>query len=186
MTGRSTPVLSMEQLTDCSNISGIGSPNQGCVGGYITSSMYYMLFFGLAPLSSYPLNSLTYSTGVAQPCKTLNSAIPRFKLPGFYILTDPSCNTQLNYIYNNYPISTYMYFPPALQFYQTGVVIGCPASNYVNHAMLIVGFRLDGSLQGSYFKMKNSFGVSWGESGYIRMTMLYNQCLICTASVSAP
>merc|ERR1711998_654564 len=51
------------------------------------------------------------------------------------------------------------------QFYANGVVTaGCTGNS--NHAVIAVGYGTDGS---DYFKIRNSFGTSWGESGYIRL-----------------
>jgi len=48
------------------------------------------------------------------------------------------------------------------QLYKSGEFNG-PCGEDLNHGVLIVGYEKD------YFKVKNSWGESWGESGYIRM-----------------
>lgn len=156
----------------------------GCNGGYISSSLYYIALYGLNSQSIYPLNPVTYSTGVAQPCYSVSGT--RYKIPGWYSTQDNSCQTQLNFIYNRYPTITQMNFVDGLQNYQTGVVIGCPVSNTVNHAVLIVGFRYDGSYYGNYFKIKNSYGPNWGENGYFRISYNTNECNMCSYSATIP
>ncbi|EQC39884.1 hypothetical protein SDRG_02541 [Saprolegnia diclina VS20] len=48
--------------------------------------------------------------------------------------------------------------------YQSGVVKSCPGSQS-DHAVLAVGY---GTLSGvNHFKIKNSWGTSWGAGGYI-------------------
>merc|ERR1712062_290135 len=52
-----------------------------------------------------------------------------------------------------------------LQFASNGVVSG-DCSGQINHAVIAVGYGTDGQ---DYFKIRNSWGTSWGEAGYIRL-----------------
>merc|ERR1711957_790728 len=52
-----------------------------------------------------------------------------------------------------------------LQFYGNGVVTGT-CSGQINHAVIAVGYGTDGT---DYFNIRNTWGTSWGESGYIRL-----------------
>ena len=54
--------------------------------------------------------------------------------------------------------------------YGGGVFNNCNAS--INHAVLLVG------VVGGNWKIKNSWGTSWGESGYIRLAS-GNTCGVC-------
>merc|ERR1712004_34039 len=53
-----------------------------------------------------------------------------------------------------------------LQLYANGVVTGS-CSGQVNHAVIAVGYGTDGV---DYFKIRNSWGSSWGEAGNIRLS----------------
>ena len=46
-------------------------------------------------------------------------------------------------------------------FYSSGVFDNC--ESYLNHGALAVGYTAD------YWIIKNSWGVSWGENGYIKL-----------------
>merc|ERR1712151_74140 len=50
----------------------------------------------------------------------------------------------------------------AMQFYRGGVING-RCADATNHGVLVVGYAQD------YFKIKNSWGSSWGEGGYVRL-----------------
>merc|ERR1712232_1520222 len=52
-----------------------------------------------------------------------------------------------------------------LQLYSNGVVTGS-CRGQINHAVIAVGYGTDGL---DYFKIRNSWGTGWGESGYIRL-----------------
>merc|ERR1711964_752302 len=62
------------------------------------------------------------------------------------------------------------------QLYKGGVKSNC-RGKALDHGVLIVGYTPD------YWKVKNSWGGSWGESGYIRLTRSGNECGILNAAV---
>jgi len=52
----------------------------------------------------------------------------------------------------------------AFQFYSSGVLTGTCGTS-VDHGVLVVGYGTTGSQE--YWKVKNSWGTSWGEEGYV-------------------
>ena len=55
-------------------------------------------------------------------------------------------------------------------FYKEGIYDNC--GNEVNHGVLVVGAYED------YWLVKNSWGIQWGDNGYIRVKR-GNTCSIC-------
>ena len=60
----------------------------------------------------------------------------------------------------------------AFQFYKGGVLAddSCGARAEIDHGVLAAGFGVDEETQEPYWTVKNSWGDSWGEDGYIRMS----------------
>jgi len=66
--------------------------------------------------------------------------------------------------------------------YKGGIMTGCDAG-HVSHGVLVVGYGIDGDQK--YWLIKNSWGESWGESGYVRLAFGSNQCNIAYRPVMA-
>ena len=175
----------MQHLTDCDSYnSSLPYPNKGCQGGDLQYAMYYMTYNGLYTLSAYPLNTYTLNQGSNQPCKTINA--PKYKISGWYLIynaTVQDCNIRATYISYGFTLSTAV-FAGNLPFiyYSSGILNACsppPYAGYLDHGVIMVGYST--STSPSYIKIKNSWGSSWGESGYIKIA--YGACNMCTYSV---
>ena len=68
------------------------------------------------------------------------------------------------------PVSAAVCIDKNFQFYSGGVYRGpvCTDEN-MNHAVLVVGYGNDPGSGATFWLVKNSWGVYFGEQGYIRM-----------------
>jgi len=63
----------------------------------------------------------------------------------------------------------------SFQFYSSGVFTG-PCGSNLDHGVTLVGYGTDETTSLDYWIVKNSWGSSWGENGYIRIVRGKNMC----------
>jgi hypothetical protein len=154
--------LSEQQLVDCSGSTG----NQGCNGGLMDYGFEYIIKNGgICSESAYPYR------GVDGSCKSSCTSVAT--VSGYKDVTVGSASALMSAA-NIGPVSIAIEADQmGFQFYSGGVFNGSCGTN-LDHGVLLVGYGSDGGKD--YWKVKNSWGQSWGESGYIRMTRQGNQC----------
>jgi len=153
--------LSQEQLVQCS------TANQGCGGGDYAPAFAYLAHpTGLESLSNYPYTSGGGNTG--SPC--LSSASKELVyVSASSNSTSGSETCMANHVQNTGTLAIAVYAENWL-FYSGGVMSAstCGGSvSDVDHAVQAVGVYP--STSGGYWKIRNSWGADWGESGYIRV-----------------
>lgn len=75
-----------------------------------------------------------------------------------------SVSSVTNAIYNYGPVSAAVYVGSAFQAYTSGI-FSTSQNGSVNHAIVLTGYN--GTNQ--YYNLRNSWGTTWGESGYMRI-----------------
>ncbi|XP_017031315.1 cathepsin L1-like [Drosophila kikkawai] len=166
--------LSEQNLVDCSTNWG----NQGCQGGFMTNAFNYIRENGgIDTEVSYPYK------GINDKCKYNKAAIGA-TVTGFRILPKGDENKLADAVANIGPISVAINASPrSFQFYSKGVY-NEPAcdSEKLNHGVTVVGYGREAGKD--YWLVKNSWGTSWGDKGYIKMLRNgKNQCGISTIPV---
>jgi C1A family cysteine protease len=157
--------VSEQQLVDCAGSAG----NQGCNGGLMDDAFnYIMKNGGLGSEASYPY------TAKDGKCKQVTSVATVSKF------TDVKKNdeTDLMSAVNIEPVSVAV-DAQSWSSYKKGVMTGfCGKS--LDHGVLAIGYGTDGTT--NYWLVKNSWGTSWGESGFIRLIRDKNECGIAEAA----
>jgi len=148
----SLPSYSEQQLVDCCGSKGFQC--QGCNGAWPEWALNYIASAGIVSESSYPY------TGTVGACRTT---------AGTKILANPSYNMlatgdtgSLRTAVGRAPVSVCL-DASNWSLYRSGVFSNCNLTP-LNHAVLLVGYEDSGA-----WIVKNSWGTTWGESGYIRL-----------------
>ncbi|XP_078173102.1 thiol protease SEN102-like [Carex rostrata] len=146
--------LSEQQLVDCDRLQ-----NQGCNGGLMDYAFNYIKNSGgVTTKSAYPY---TVQEGI---CHASN---PVVTIDGHENVPHNNEKALLNAVANQ-PVSVSIEASGRpFQFYSMGVFMG-PCGTDLDHGVAVVGFGFteDGT---KFWTMKNSWGIDWGEGGYIRM-----------------
>ena len=152
-------ILSPEQITQCDTTS------SGCNGGWTERAYNYVKSTGgLESNTDYPYTSYQ---GVTGSCKSASAKY----VVGVTGYTTISGETNMaNYVLATGPLSVCL-DASSWNSYTGGIMSTC--GNRVDHCVQAVG--VDTSSNG-YWKVRNSWGTSWGESGYIRLAYGANTC----------
>jgi C1A family cysteine protease len=154
--------LSEQQLVDCSGKYG----NDGCNGGwYYYGWEYATANGGLCLESAYPY------TGVQGGCNTAVCKNQYYNKPTSYVKVTADNNNALFTAAAAGCVSVAIEANQfAFQYYSSGVLTGTCGTT-IDHAVLVVGYGTQSNL--GYWYVKNSWGTSWGENGYV---LICNNC----------
>ena len=149
--------LSEQQLVDCSY--GVKYGNLGCNGGLMDSAFQYAIDNGgMCTEESY---KYTASKGTCQKCT------PVVTISGCVDVT-PNNEVDLEKSVAIGPVSVAIEADTKVfQFYKSGIITDSSCGTNLDHGVLVVGYGSEGSTD--YWIVKNSWGSSWGENGYVRL-----------------
>ena len=149
--------LSEQQLVDCS--AGLKYGNHGCNGGLMDGAFQYAIDNGMCTEENY-LYKATDGT-----CKTECGPVVHFTG-----CSDVPANNQvaLKEAVSIGPVSVAIEADTRVfQLYTSGVLTGPECGTTLDHGVLITGYGTENGVE--YWNVKNSWGESWGESGYIKI-----------------
>ena len=153
--------LSEEDLVQCDH-----NGDQGCNGGLMDNAFEWIETNGLAAEAGYPYTS---GTGVTGTCDKAKSAQKVVTISSFRDVpkTDEDA---LKSAVSMQPVSIAIEADKsAFQLYKSGVLDSPRCGKKLDHGVLIVGYGTDADSGKDFWKIKNSWGPTWGESGYIRL-----------------
>merc|ERR1712232_642480 len=159
--------LSEEDLVQCNSIT-----DHGCKGGLMDNAFNWVQQNGICSEEAYPYTSGSGTTGT---CK--KTCTPIVTITGH---TDVPSNDEsaLKAAVSQQTVSVAIEADKsAFQLYKGGVLDNSACGKQLDHGVLVVGYGTDGK---DYWKVKNSWGATWGEQGYIRMVRNKNQCGIAS------
>jgi len=156
--------LSEQQLVDCSKKQG----NQGCNGGLMDDGFEYIIANGGLTLeANYPY---TAKTGLF--CKA-NGKSKDATISSYKDVSQGS-ETDLMSAVQKGPVSIAIEADQSgFQFYSGGVFDGT-CGKKLDHGVLLVGYGTESGKD--YWLVKNSWGATWGDEGYIKLVRGQDQC----------
>lgn len=167
--------LSEQQFVDCNFANGGGilfdKSNYGCFGGEPYYAFTYATSAAICTESSYRYTAKDPDTkeNAQNLCKEHAScrvAIPKGAVKGFKTVSRLSESALMSAVAQQ-PVSIGIDADSDLfHHYSSGVLTGS-CGVMIDHAVLLVGYGTDDGKD--YWTVKNSWGSSWGESGYIRL-----------------
>ena len=141
--------LSEQELVDC-------GPGAGCNGGSMEQAFSWVRSNGITSERNYPYKARTGS------CNAAAKAKPVATVGGY---SRVSSESGLKSAVAGRPISIAV-DATCLQSYRSGIIDDSSCYRSLDHGVLLTGYGTSGGT--AYWKVKNSWGSSWGEAGYFR------------------
>jgi C1A family cysteine protease len=143
--------LSEQQLVDCDTY------DSGCNGGLMDNAFKWIILNGgIDTEADYPYK------GYKSTCQKKTAVA---KISSYKDITQNDCDALANAVYEIGPISVAVEADQSsFQSYKSGVLSKNCGTN-LDHGVLVVGFGVSGGQM--YWIVKNSWGSSWGNQGYI-------------------
>ena len=147
--------MSEQELVDC---VGLRYGSDGCNGGQIDGAFKYMILHGHCLAAGYPY---TAEQSTCVPCESVSYFSECFNV-------NPNDQVSLKVAVTMQPVSVAIdansyYF----QSYSSGILTSEECGTDLDHAVLVVGYGQEGDIP--YWLVKNSWGETWGEGGYVRI-----------------
>ena len=160
--------FSPQQLVDCDYSS------LGCSGGLMTYAYEYVMNNGISLESDYPYKASQGS------CKKVDFVT---SIMGYYEVPVGSTYELLKATTKN-PVSVAIGADSIFfQLYTSGILAEELCGTTLNHGVLLVGYELDTATP--FLIVKNSWGASWGEKGYIRLALSDSYAGTCGINLMA-
>jgi len=162
-TGKAPLVLSEEELVDCMPNPDACGGTGGCEGATQPEGFAFVSKNGMASEKGYPY------TGKDGKCKTFTPEVAPGTIASYVALPSNNYTALMNAVANVGPIAISADAEP-WQMYEGGVYSEKCGSD-IDHAIQLVGYGTAKAVFKSkdFWLVRNSWGASWGEHGYIRI-----------------
>jgi cathepsin F len=155
-----TDTLSPEQIVQCDSV------DDGCDGGNTETAFEYVRTAGgIERNEEYPYTSYYDVTGI---CESESSEFI-VTVDEYYLLTDE--DAMMSHIFSTGPISICL-DASTWSSYVSGIITTC--GKEVDHCVQAVGLNKEEG----YWIVRNSWGIEWGNEGYIWLESGSNMCNI--------
>eukprot|EP01091_Cochliopodium_minus_P013391 TRINITY_DN42_c0_g1_i1.p1 TRINITY_DN42_c0_g1~~TRINITY_DN42_c0_g1_i1.p1 ORF type:complete len:326 (+),score=102.00 TRINITY_DN42_c0_g1_i1:92-979(+) len=162
LAGKTKQILSEQQIVDCD------TTDDGCDGGdTVTAYEYVISAGGLETEANYPYEA------VDQTCQFKSSLIAASISSWSYATTTKNETQMQNVLYSTAPLSICV-DASSWQYY-TGGIIKSNCGQNLDHCVQITGYGTasDGT---NFWWIRNSWGASWGQGGYLQVERNKNLC----------
>jgi C1A family cysteine protease/chitodextrinase len=167
-----------------SELPAYSSHFSGCNGAdYDYQELQALVDVGHIDESYFP-----YVDATNQSCPSTTDNAPKIKFDGWYRVACADVDAIKTAIMTYGVVDAAVYVTTAFQNYSGGVFTDSyttcntnPCYNATtNHAISLVGWGVDAS-DGEYWILRNSWGSSWGESGYMKLSVhaSHIDCSVC-------
>uniref|UniRef100_A0ACD5VK63 Uncharacterized protein n=1 Tax=Avena sativa TaxID=4498 RepID=A0ACD5VK63_AVESA len=148
--------LSEQQLVDCDPYDG------GCnLGSYHRGYKWVIENGGLTTEEDYPYRAVRGACDRAKSARHAATIRGQGAIP-------PQNELIMQKAVAGQPVAVAIEVGSGMQFYKSGVYSG-PCGTRLAHAVTVVGYGTDPASGVKYWIVKNSWGQTWGEGGFVRM-----------------
>ncbi|KAK4472826.1 hypothetical protein MN116_002710 [Schistosoma mekongi] len=151
--------LSTQQLVDCTQDYG----NYGCTAGLMRYAYDYVSDYGIQSEQTYPF------VGEELPCQHNESQSIVWSTTYFTLSGGDEDILKYN-VYQYGPFAGAISVVHDFFSYKYGIYQSNECSSTdVCHGILIIGYGYENDINETYWLLKNSWGITWGEYGYARI-----------------
>mmetsp|Transcript_10506 Transcript_10506/g.29201 ORF Transcript_10506/g.29201 Transcript_10506/m.29201 type:complete len:415 (-) Transcript_10506:155-1399(-) len=166
------PTLSSQTVVSCSPNPRHCGGNGGCGGATVELAYDMIKERGLPLAVVWPYQS---GTGITPRC---NEAVFRqvvVGITGYTVLPSNKLEPLKRALYESGGPIAITAAASGWAYYDNGIFTDEKGDFTVNHAVTLVGYQEPRKHEMGYWVVKNSWGDSWGEKGYIRIEMKVNE-----------
>merc|ERR1712167_38446 len=154
--------LGEQQLVDCS------TQNNGCNGGSMALAFNFESGTNVCTEASYPYKAADGSCKSSCTTAIAQGGITGYKSVGNFLFG--ASVSDLQSALNSNPVSIAIEADQSAFQHYSGGILSSGCGTQLDHGVLAVGYASD------YWLVKNSWGTSWGDAGYLKISNSGNPC----------